>query len=223
MGSSPQTPLSQATFDSTLARHEHADEWIYRFPDEWIDGWLDDWDLGSTRCLSEHRSNNPFIHQSNRMTLDDAQRTKVAGWVREGLKLSEIQNRMAAELGLRLTYMEVRLLVDDLKLVPKDVEPKTPPPPPPPKENAPAAEARPAAADETAPSGGVAVTVDQLARPGAMVSGKVTFSDGQRASWYFDQSGRLALAAEQANYRPAAEDLQQFQLALESELSKLGY
>src|SRR5437899_11669655 len=60
------------------------------------------------------------------MNLDDAQRRKVAEWIAQGLKLSEIQNRLASELGLHLTYMDVRLLVDDLKLTPKDVErPKT--------------------------------------------------------------------------------------------------
>ena len=57
------------------------------------------------------------------MNLDEAQRAKVAGWIAEGLKLSEIQNRLSTELGVRMTYMEVRLLVDDLKLTPKDAEP----------------------------------------------------------------------------------------------------
>ena len=162
------------------------------------------------------------------MTLDDTQRKKVAEWVQEGLKLSEIQNRIATELGLRLTYMEVRFLVDDLKLVPKDIEPKRPAAPlvadkvQPPAAAAP--NAAPQTADETpAGRGGVSVSVDQLARPGAVVSGKVTFSDGQRATWYFDQNGRLGLLPEQANYRPPAADLREFQTALESELSKLGF
>src|SRR5438874_1428961 len=56
------------------------------------------------------------------MNLDEAQRKRVVAWIAEGLKLSEIQNRLVAELGLRLTYMDVRLLVDDLKLTPKDAE-----------------------------------------------------------------------------------------------------
>ena len=56
------------------------------------------------------------------MNLDEAQRAKVSRWIAEGLKLSDIQNRLAAEFGLRLTYMDVRLLVDDLKLTPKDIE-----------------------------------------------------------------------------------------------------
>jgi hypothetical protein len=64
--------------------------------------------------------------------------------------------------------------------------------------------------------------VDQIARPGAVVSGKVTFTDGNQAEWHFDQAGRLALVAQQQGYRPPAADLQQFQMALETELSKLG-
>ena len=61
------------------------------------------------------------------MNLDLTQRQTVTAWVAEGLKLSDIQTRLAAELGLRLTYMEVRLLVDDLKLTLKDPDPPKPP------------------------------------------------------------------------------------------------
>src|ERR1700690_52878 len=46
------------------------------------------------------------------MNLDEAQRQRVTAWILEGAKLSEIQSRLAAEFSLRLTYMEVRLLVD---------------------------------------------------------------------------------------------------------------
>ena len=56
------------------------------------------------------------------MNLDEAQRQQVAKWISEGAKLSEIQKRLL-ELGVKLTYMEVRFLVDDLKLTPKDPEP----------------------------------------------------------------------------------------------------
>ena len=72
-------------------------------------------------------------------------------------------------------------------------------------------------------TGTVSLNVDQIARPGAMVSGKVTFSDGKGAEWYFDQSGRLGLVPQEQGYRPSAADLQQFQAALDSELSKLGF
>lgn len=157
------------------------------------------------------------------MTLDDAQRKIVAGWIAEGLKLSEIQNRLASELSVRMTYMDVRLLVDDLKLTPKDIDPPKPPAPP-----ASPAPANPSAlkvdknpAPESSVSG-ISVSVDQLTRPGAVVSGKVTFSDGVLAEWYIDQTGRLGLAPQQAGYRPSQADVQQFQAALERELSKLG-
>ncbi|HNR69952.1 MAG TPA: hypothetical protein PLV05_02710 [Verrucomicrobiota bacterium] len=167
------------------------------------------------------------------MSLDAAQRTKVAEWIEQGLKLSEIQSRLASEMGVRLTYMEARLLVDDLKLTPKDAEPSevvesalvdatrgAPPE---------AAQARgnpQSAAPESALTGGssgnVAVSVDQVARPGAMVSGKVTFSDGNTAAWQFDELGRLALAPSQAGYRPSPADVEKFQMALDAELNKLG-
>jgi hypothetical protein len=167
------------------------------------------------------------------MNLDESQRKKVTEWIGQGLKLSEIQGRLGSELGLTMTYMEVRLLVDDLKLTPKDVErPKTPPaglagpaaPGTPPSQVAASKPIADTAAAEPPPAaaGGVSVTVDHLARPGALVSGKVTFSDGNRADWYLDQTGRLGLSPQQPGYRPPASDVQQFQSALEAELSKMG-
>ena len=160
------------------------------------------------------------------MTLDDNQRKKVAQWLADGMKISEIQNHLASELGVRMTYMDVRLLVDDLKLVPKDTEPPKPIAP-----VVPGPAAQPAGAPALNPekpavagaAGKVSVSVDQLTRPGAVVSGKVTFSDGNMAEWYIDQTGRLGLAPKEAGYRPPPADLQQFQAALEMELSKLGF
>jgi hypothetical protein len=159
------------------------------------------------------------------MNLDETQKQAVTAWIGQGLKLSEIQNRLVSELGLKLTYMEVRFLVDDLKLVPKD-------PPPPPvveKDLAKAAAAPPAkpVAPEppTAPGAGpgrVTLTTDQLTRPGCLASGQVTFSDGQQGDWYVDQMGRLGVAPRQKGYRPTPEDVQEFQLALESQLARLG-
>jgi hypothetical protein len=163
------------------------------------------------------------------MNLDESQRQKVAAWIADGLKLSEIQNRIASELGLRLTYMDVRFLVDDLKLTPKDPEPPkptTPSPTSPLAPNAPTPTAPPIAPPSTAaaqPVGGVSVTVDQLARPGTLVSGHVTFSDGQKADWYLDQTGRLGVVPAQQGYKPAAADVQEFQLTLQDELAKMGF
>jgi hypothetical protein len=169
-----------------------------------------------------------------RMNLDDAQRSKVGEWIAQGMKLSDIQARIASELGLKMTYMDVRLLVDDLKLTPKDAEPEAPKPlsaalgtasaaPTPPRAGGhapPVAAAEPAA---PSPTSSVSVQVDQIARPGAVVSGKVKFSDGNMAEWYFDQMGRLGLIPQKPGYRPPASDLQQFQSLLDSELNKMGF
>jgi hypothetical protein len=168
------------------------------------------------------------------MNLDEAQRQKVVEWIGQGLKLSDIQNRLISEFHVTLTYMEVRMLVDDLKLVPKDPEPVKP------VESALSPSAAPLAASARSPvagpgaamstpaqpagvPGNVTLSVDQLTRPGAVVSGKVTFSDGNTAAWQIDQAGQLGLIPPKPGYRPPASDVQPFQMALEAELAKLGF
>jgi hypothetical protein len=156
------------------------------------------------------------------MNLTEEQRQRVSAWILEGAKLSEIQNRLLSEFKLKLTYMEVRFLVDDLKLTPKDPEPPkvvTPPAAAPAKLTV---EKNPAPPG-TLPASSVSVSVDQIAKPGAIVSGKVTFSDGQTADWYLDQTGRLGVVPTQQGYKPSAADVQDFQTALQSEIAKLGY
>jgi len=160
------------------------------------------------------------------MMLNDSQKKQVAQWMEAGLKLSEIQKRLAAEMGLQMTYMEVRFLVDDLKLTPKDPDP---PATDEPAQVAPEADgaadakaADPGPADGSTPDPGVSVTVDALTKPGSLVSGKVTFSDGNTADWYVDQMGRLGLVPKTEGYRPSAADVQEFQIVLEREISRAG-
>jgi hypothetical protein len=165
------------------------------------------------------------------MNLTEEQRQRVTAWIGQGAKLGEIQDRLAAEFGLKLTYMDTRFLVDDLKLVPKDPErpkvvelPAAAKPPPSPQPVPAAA----AAVEDNLPlppagGGNVSVIVDQITRPGAIVSGKVTFSDGQAADWYLDQAGRLGVVPKQQGYKPSAADVQDFQIALQQEVAKLGY
>jgi len=162
------------------------------------------------------------------MNLTDIQKTEITKWIADGAKLAEIQSRLATEFGMKLTYMEVRFLVDDLNLVPKDPErakePELKPEPEAPKSSVPTPEHEPEALPQPPKGGGnVSVSMDQIARPGALVSGKVTFSDGQNAAWTLDQMGRLGLSADQKGYRPAPSDLEQFQIALQNELGKMGF
>jgi hypothetical protein len=166
------------------------------------------------------------------MKLSDAQKQQVSAWLEQGLKVADVQKKMAAELGVSMTYMEVRFLLDDLRLNPKDPEP--------PKEPAPAASTAapapsalagvgasvpPPAADAPGASafGGVKLVVDTLARPGTVISGKVTFSDGQTADWYLDQMGRMGVVPAQKGYKPSQQDVMDFQEQLQVELQKLGF
>jgi hypothetical protein len=154
------------------------------------------------------------------MNLSEEQRQHVTTWIAGGARLAEVQSRLNQEFGIKLTYMETRFLVDDLKLTPKDPEPpKTEKPAAPePKK---AGEEKKSPAEPPAP-GGVSLNVDQIARPGALASGKVTFSDGQKAEWYLDQMGRLGVIPGQQGYKPSAADVQEFQVALQDQLQRMG-
>ena len=178
------------------------------------------------------------------MDLTVEQKTRVAAWFAAGASLDEIQKRIKAEFGVHLTYLDVRLLVADLPQPEEpDPEPETPPPaervdvtPPPdqdpletqpiPEEPAPADERTEAPAEEPAegPVPNVTVTVDTIMIPGTLVSGEVTFSDGQTGKWYLDQMGRLGLGGDlPPGYRPAPADAAVFQQELMSQLQARGF
>jgi hypothetical protein len=154
------------------------------------------------------------------MKLSPEQIETVKAWSAEGETLSGIQKRLKSELGLSFTYLDTRMLVGDLGIQLDEWKPK-------PKEENAAEEAVPSTETESeilpepAP-GGVNVTVDKITRPGAMVSGRATFSDGNTCGWYVDQYGRLGLDPSTPGYRPPQADIPAFQAALDRELRKLG-
>ncbi|MET0222894.1 MAG: hypothetical protein ABW346_00775 [Terrimicrobium sp.] len=146
------------------------------------------------------------------MSLTEDQRASISKWIEEGASLSDIQKRLKEEFQLSLTYLETRLLADDLKLRLKEPErPIEPLPLPTPDKAA------------SAPGGKVSVTIDQITRPGAMVSGRTTFSDGQSAEWYLDQTGRLGLNPSTPGYRPSQQDVTDFQIELEKLARSQGF
>lgn len=165
------------------------------------------------------------------MNLDEGQRRQVAEWIEQGAKLSEVQTRISKEFGISMTYMDVRFLIDDLKLKPKDVQPAAPvsiaaatQPAGPAPAKAPASAPAPASTgNEQQIGGSVSVSVDQIARPGAVVSGRVTFSDGKGGAWLIDQMGRPGLIPDQQGYRPSQADIAEFQMQLQDELAKMGF
>ncbi len=60
-------------------------------------------------------------------------------------------------------------------------------------------------------------------KPGTMISGKVTFSDGENAAWYMDQTGRLGLDPSTIGYRPTERDVLAFQVELQRLARTQGY
>jgi len=117
------------------------------------------------------------------MELNEIQKQEVAKWVAEGVSLSDIQKKINTEFNISMTYMDVRLLVIDLNVdTPEEEEPEV-------ADNEEAKEETEPQQEEIS---GVTVDVDTITRPGAVVSGTVLFSDGTKASWFLDHTGRLA-------------------------------
>jgi hypothetical protein len=178
------------------------------------------------------------------MELSQQQREAVSQWIAAGESLASVQRRLREEFSLSMTYMEVRFLVDDLGLElksPEKPKPVAPLPAAAEADTAPAADAVPDEAvpqsedagfaddlaDELAqpdsPAGSsVKVEVDRIVRPGSVVSGSVTFSDGKSAKWALDQMGRLMLDGG-AGYKPSQDDVRAFQQELSAQLQRHGY
>ncbi len=142
--------------------------------------------------------------------LSDEQKAALHAWAAEGASIADLQRRIKEEFNLGITYMDARFLVLDLGIeildTPKEPEKK-------PEEE----KAKPV------PTGVVEVTADTVALPGALISGKVTFSDGETAIWMLDQYGRPGLDPDTAGYRPSPEDIASFQKQLSELVRRKGF
>lgn len=162
---------------------------------------------------------------SDAKSINDEQKAIIQAWADDGDDLSVIQKKLADELNVNVTYMEVRFLMGDLGIeMPvkeqaveeEEVEVSGPA-----EElgaevdtletgQSPATEASPPAA-----AGAVKVTMSDVLPAGFMAGGTVTFSDGVHASWGLDQMGRLSLDGTDPGYRPSGTDLKAFQVELQ--------
>ena len=139
------------------------------------------------------------------MSLSETQQASIREWVQAGASISDVQKRIQSDFDLRMTFMDVRMLLLDLDAELQEeekvvVEPKV----------------------EAKAAGGVSVEVDRLVQPGALASGDVSFSDGVTAKWMLGQDGRLALEASKEGYQPIQEDVQEFQNQLREKLKHMG-
>jgi hypothetical protein len=178
------------------------------------------------------------------MSLSPEQKEAVSAWVAAGDNLSVIQKKLAEQFKLSMTYRDVRFLVDDLGLELKNAAPKTDASDVS-KAAVPGAGSPPSSAteagiggvpddvlppeDEGVPGvppagpGSLSLEIDRIMRPGTMVSGSVTFSDGVSGKWALDQQGRLMLETAQKGYQPGPADIQTFQRELQAQLQRQGF
>jgi len=155
--------------------------------------------------------------------LSEEQIQEIKTWVAEGAQMADVQKRLKEDFDFNATYMDTRFLALDLGLdfiKEAVVEPEVEEPEEVVKvkeEVVDQGDARPAEVEvmptpEGAPS--VSVGLDQIAHPGSMVSGTVTFSDGEKGNWMIDAEGRPSIDPETPDYRPNQEDLVDFQAKL---------
>ncbi len=152
------------------------------------------------------------------MNLTDEQKQTIAQRLGDGASIADIQKLVTDEFGVAITYMDTRFLIDDLNLELKPEEPK----PETPASNDVSAAPDPSAPLDSGGPGSVSVEIDKIKRPGAAVSGSVTFSDGVSAKWYVDPMGRLGLDPSQEGYQPSQEDIEAFQVELQTKMQGPG-
>jgi hypothetical protein len=152
------------------------------------------------------------------MNFTDEQKSAVVDWLGQGRSLSDIQQALKVDFNLTITYMELRFMVDDLEIPLSEDTSEDP------------ADTGEDAADavlEPKPvldPSGVQIDVDALVLPDALVSGSVTFSDGESLKWQLAATGQLGLIpGDNPDYRPSPEDIQSFQEQLEEVLRSKGY
>jgi len=165
---------------------------------------------------------NGFLTMKSAKSLSDDQIKQIQAWADEGDGIPEIQKKLRDEFELRVTYLETRFLLEDLKI---ELRPAPVPEP----EVKPAEESQPesgtegeAGLDEGPGEGGAKVSLDTLLRPGALISGKVDFGGGNKVSWWLDQMGRLGMDPVAPGFRPSEEQMIAFQRELRLVIQRSG-
>ncbi|OPZ26135.1 MAG: hypothetical protein BWZ02_02159 [Lentisphaerae bacterium ADurb.BinA184] len=142
------------------------------------------------------------------MTIDDKQKQFIRDKLNQGLSLGEVQKLLRNELGVNLTYLDLRLIADELDVKWSQQAPRGP-------VNDKTA-AGPAGADKGLQPGPAApkkvtVTVSRVSRPDAAVSGDVEFPSGGRGQWLIDHYGQPSLRLQEGGAKPTKREMQQFQ------------
>jgi len=163
------------------------------------------------------------------MQLEPAQLEAVKSWLGEGASLSDVQKRLKEEFGVSMLYLDLRMLVLDIgasvKEAPKKAEPVKSAPPVSDVGTS-ESDADDLDEDDDLPAGDmprIAVTLDRIMKPGALVSGEAVFPGNQKIHWILDRSGRLAIDQAPPGFAPTQDEAVAFQTALRETLMKNGY
>ena len=175
------------------------------------------------------------------MKLTEDQITTIKSWIESGDDLGKIQNQINESFDINLTYLETRFLLSDLKIELNEEEEEEEEEEPvdetpneiqdsdnvtentedPEQQGTPSDDPEKEETEGAQPTN-INVSVDSITQPQCVISGKVTFSDGQLASWWFDQMGQLGLNPDQEGYTPSREDVAVFQVELRKVLAEQG-
>lgn len=171
---------------------------------------------------------------STAKSLSEDQIATIRSWAEAGDQLSDIQKRLVDELEIKVTYLETRFLLEDLQI---EIKPEVKPEPEEPEDEAapdpeegvdtppepmPADEETGLPGEDTEGDADVSVTIDQVVRPGALVSGRADFGGGKTAAWWLDQMGRLGLDSDDPDFRPSEAQAMSFQQELQKAIQQSG-
>nr|HPN83975.1 hypothetical protein [Victivallales bacterium] len=134
-----------------------------------------------------------------------------------GAGLSEIQRKLSDEHQVRMTFLDLKLIVSEIKDAAQTLD-----------RNSGKSEQKEAVVsqvqegnDESADGtveteimdeGATVVELDKLLKPGTALSGNVKFASGAKADWAIDNYGRFTLS--NATGKPTSEDIALFQAEL---------
>lgn len=157
-----------------------------------------------------------YNNQAEAHDMDEKQRNQlIAEKLNEGLKLGDIQKLLETEYGIKMTYLDLRMLAAELEV---DWS----------KQDSPKQTEKPATVDQkdageildegAVPVSEVTVSVSKIARPDAAISGNYECPSGAKGEWIVDHYGRPGMIPAEGSPKPTQEELKQFQEALVQQL-----
>lgn len=136
----------------------------------------------------------------------------IAKELNNGLTLSQIQDLLKDEYDYQITFLELRLMAAEVESIDwKSLEASD-------EDNNDSDKNKEDEKPPVNPTGATQIEISSLVRPGALTHGTVVFISGAKAEWILENTGRLGL--DNIVGKPTEDDLADFQIKLQSLLSK---